>query len=137
MKLNKGFVAVVLTALLVFSASAYAKSKQTSKVYMFGFAASFNDSTVYFTDIQEVDSVSFKNKNKFLYGREDYSYQLKNYLEGKGQPHRTCVVGYGVNLKKVEKKFTKMKNKYIKRGNFDIRTVDSSEFKFIPVKPEE
>ena len=34
-----------------------AQNIQVPKAYMFGFVASFNDSTVYFTDIQELDSV--------------------------------------------------------------------------------
>ena len=38
-----------------------------NKVYLYGFAASFNDSTVYFTDIQEVDSAVI-DRSGFLYG---------------------------------------------------------------------
>ena len=41
---------------------------------------SFNDSIVYYTDIQVLDSVEL-DKNGFLPKRDLYTYQLKNYLE--------------------------------------------------------
>ena len=52
-----------LTALftLIYS-SAQAKNIVEKKAYMFGFSASFNDSIVYFTNIQEIDSVWFSQK---------------------------------------------------------------------------
>ena len=55
-----------------------AKRTAVDKVYMFGFAASFNDSTVYFTNVQTVDSAWMDTKTKFLLGRDNYSYQLRN-----------------------------------------------------------
>ena len=52
--------------------SASAKKRQLSHIYMFGFSASFNDSTIYFTDIQTVDSAWIDDKTFFLQGREAY-----------------------------------------------------------------
>ena len=75
------------------------------KTYAFGFAASFNDSTVYFTDIQVLDSAWLNEKNDFLVSRDNYSYQLRDYLASEQQmPRRTCIVYAGKNKKKVEKK---------------------------------
>ena len=45
---------IILTLLMVLATSASAKKVQVPHVYMFGFSASFQDSTVYFTDIQDV-----------------------------------------------------------------------------------
>ncbi len=56
-------------------------SYKAAKVYMFGFSASFNDSTVYFTDIQAVDAFIENNRAHFLVNREEYSYQLRYYME--------------------------------------------------------
>lgn len=53
-----------------------AKGKMEPR-YVFGFSASFADSTVYFTDIQKLDSTWIDTKSKFLLGREQYSSQLK------------------------------------------------------------
>ena len=78
-----------------------------SKVYLYGFAASFNDSTVYFTDIQEVDSAVI-DRSGFLYGRDSYSYQLKDYLASIGFEHATCVTLWAATRDAVEKKFQKL-----------------------------
>ena len=87
----------IATAIVAMLALAYtplqAKNYVTPKAYMFGFSASFNDSIVYFTDIQEVDSVWFMQKRKLLAGRASYSSQLREYCANKlGMEKRTCVV---------------------------------------------
>ena len=85
------FLAAALMALSA-APEASAKRKMLPKTYMFGFSASFRDSTVYFTNVQAVDSVWVETKGDMLLGRNVYSYQLKNYMNGLGMPHRTCVV---------------------------------------------
>ena len=57
-----------------------AKHVKMPKMYMFGFSASFQDSIIYMTDVQEIEGVWYDTKTKFLLGREHYSYQLKEYL---------------------------------------------------------
>ncbi|NPD92311.1 hypothetical protein [Xylanibacter muris] len=124
--------AVFMTAVASFS-EVSAKEKVVPKVYMFGFSASFNDSTVYFTDIQTVDNAWIETKEKFLLGRESYSYQLKNYLAGTmRQPDRTCIVIYAQKRKDVEKKYMKMKKKYTVKtnGKYDVKYINANEFKF-------
>lgn len=135
MKLNRRFVlGAALTMLLAVSyTTAKAKNYVVPKAYMFGFVASFNDSIVYFTDIQEVDSVWFTQKKDMLAGRSNYSSQLRNYCADKlDQPRRTCVVVGGKKLKKVEKKYEKMKKMYLqnKKTTYDVRFIKEDEFKF-------
>ena len=87
-----------------------AKKVQVPKMYMFGMAASFNDTIVYFTSVQEIDSAWIEKKNKFLQARQLYSYQLRDYLaSAKQMPRRTCIVFADKKLKKVEKKYLKMR----------------------------
>ena len=114
-----------------------AKNKQYPKVYMYGIAASFNDSTIYFTDIQAVDTVWLDSKTKFLINRNDYSYQLKNYFENIGLPHRTCVVTYALKRKDIEKKFQKTRNKYVKKGKTELKYINKQEFQFKSVALDE
>lgn len=125
------------TMLLAFSYSAaQAKNVVEKKAYMFGFSASFNDSTVYFTTIQEVDSVWFTQKKKMLAGRSNYSNQLREYCNEKlNQPKRTCVVIGNNNLKKVEKKYEKMKKMYTqnKKATYDVRFIPEEDFKFVTI----
>lgn len=138
MKTSKYIIGIVLFSLtFVWSIDLSAKNKRVPKVYIFGVAASFSDSTIYFTDVQEIDSVWINDKNNFLLNRSDYSYQLKNYLESQGQSRRTCIVSYALKRKDLEKKYMKMRNKYVKKGSLDIRNIDSNEFKFTPVDLDE
>mgnify|MGYP006873686016 FL=1 len=77
------YVRILFAVALVFmvcSAFSFKKGKGEKAVYAFGVAASFNDTVVYFTDIQVLDSVKL-DKGGFLPKRDLYTYQLKNYLE--------------------------------------------------------
>jgi len=138
MKISKYIIGIILLILTVaWSINTSAKNKQMPKVYAFGVAASFNDSIVYFTGIQEIDSVWINDKNDFLLNRSDYSYQLKNYLEAQGLSRRTCIVSYALKRKDIEKKYIKMRNKYVKKGTFDIRYIERKDFEFKPVSIDE
>ena len=108
-----------------------AQNIQAPKAYMFGFAASFSDSTVYFTNIQEVDSVWVTKKKQLLAGHSNYSYQLRDFFTRERQlPNRTCVVVSSLKRKDVEKKYAKMKQMYVVKGKdkYDVRFVPESEF---------
>lgn len=138
MKSYKVFImAAVITLIGGMSVGASAKVKCVPKIYAFGFAASFNDSTVHFTDIQEIDSAWINEKNKFIIGRDNYSYQLKNYFASIGMPHRTCIISFALNRNDIEKKYKKMKEKYEKAGNFIIKNLDGKDFHFTAIKPDD
>lgn len=148
MKLSKFGLATVAAALLL-SLTIQAKNEMR-KTYIFGFASSFNDSIVYFTDIQEIDSAWVTSKNKFLISRENYSYQLRDYLSGQGLENRTCMVEYSDDPKKLEKSWNKLYNKYAhnqkqknnqKQTNqlppFQIKKIEKGDFAFLAVTPQE
>lgn len=135
MRLFKQFtLAIVLMA--AGTTNVQAQNIKVPHAYMFGFVASFNDSTVYFTNIQQVDSVWVTKKKKMLAGRNNYSYQLREFFAQKrNMPNRTCVVVANTNRKKVEKKYIKMKNKYLVKSKkpYDVRNIADSDFKFSAV----
>lgn len=127
-------VAVLLAALLPTTAEAKVVMKPLG--YLFGFVANFSDSVVYFTDIQEVDSIFYDTKSEFLIGRSEYSNQLRSYFADKlNMPHRTCIVSFALTRKKAEKKYLKMKKLYAEKnaGKYDIKYVNENQFKFSPV----
>ncbi|MBQ8948652.1 MAG: hypothetical protein IJV25_02110 [Prevotella sp.] len=134
-------IGTALTALLTLTySSTQAKNVVEKKAYMFGFSASFNDSIIYFTNIQEVDSVWFTQKKGMLAGRREYSGQLRDYCKDKlNQPQRTCIVIGDKQLKKVEKKYEKMKKMYSqsKKTTYDVRFIPDEEFKFSAVNMSE
>ena len=118
---------VVLACLLVGVAAEAAE--KTKKVYVYGIAISFNDSTVYLTDIQKLDSAVVTSKTKFLYGRDNYSYQLRDYLKGKGFNNPTCETTFALKQKDIEKKFIATKKRY-GNGKFTLKHITPSEFQY-------
>lgn len=131
------FLRHALVALLLCSgwttAEICAKGKLTPNIYMFGFSASFADSTVYFTNIQKMDSAWTDTKTKFLLGRDIYTYQLKEYMtHDLSLPNRTCIVMYAKNQKEADKKYAKLKKLYTvkSQGGYDVRYLTPEEFKF-------
>ena len=136
MKLFKHLTLAI--ALMAFgSSNVSAQNVKVPQAYMFGFVASFNDSTVYFTNIQKVDSVWVTKKKQMLAGRSQYAYQLREFFTQKrNMPNRTCVVMANVDRKKLEKKYIKMKNKYLVKSKkpYDVRNIADTDFKFEPVE---
>ncbi|EKU87988.1 hypothetical protein HMPREF9447_04734 [Bacteroides oleiciplenus YIT 12058] len=134
------YVRILFAVALVFmvcSAFSFKKGKgdKEKAVYAFGVAASFNDTVVYFTDIQALDSVKL-DKNGFLPKRDLYTYQLKNYLEYDLRClDYTCMIYFSENKKKLEKEAAKVKSKYKKNKTIVLMPVASEAFRF--KKPEE
>ena len=107
---------------------------------MFGFSASFQDSIIYMTDVQEVEGAWYETKSKFLLGRQHYSYQLKDFLANtRQQPNRVCVVMFALTRKEAEKKFIKLRKEYTvkAKGKYDVRYLTTTDFKFQPVDMSE
>ncbi len=135
MKKNLLTLVLAFGLTLFFLGHAEAKRVVVPKMYMFGFAASFNDTIVHFTDVIEVDSVWIESKNKFLLGRNYYSHQFRDYLGQKENlPLRTCVTVYAPSRAKAEKKLLKMKRLYTQskdhQSYFDVRVIDAGAFKY-------
>lgn len=126
--------AVVLMAVAT-TERAEAKRVVVPKMYIYGFAASFTDTVVYFTNVMEVDSAWYETKSKFLLGRNLYSRQLRNFLEKeKKEQSRTCLVVFDKKRSRLEKKYLKMRKLYTTskdgKQHFDLRYITDQEFKF-------
>lgn len=136
-KLAMSIKKCLLTVCTLFAVLGISAAPNARTIYIYGFAASFNDSTVYFTELQKVDSAYIDSKTKFLYGRENYSYQLQDFLDQKGWKHAVCITSYGLTKKEAEKKFLYLRKKYIDKGKFDIKYLKQSDFSYQVIKPEE
>jgi len=132
-------MAAVLTATtLTVTARSKQGNNQATRMYMFGMAASFTDSLVYFTGVQTVDSAHIDPKTKFIWGSEFYSNQLRTYLDQQlHQPHRTCIVYYDRDRNKLEKKYLKVRQLYTTkaRQKFEIHELTEQDFHFTHVAP--
>ena len=134
MKTLKTLKYMVLTLVLAATATtAAAKQVQKDHMYMFGFSASFVDSTLYLTDIQDVEGAWYDTKADALLGRDSYSSQLKDYMADKmGLPNRVCLVIFATTKKKAEKKLLKLKKKYMSRDGIihGMQYLTAADFKF-------
>jgi len=132
MKITK-YILLALFAIVV-ATSADAKKKQVDHLYIFGFSASFQDSVVFITDIQDVPGAWIDTKTKFLLGRDSYSYQLKNYFDQASLPNRVNMVMFATNKKKAEKMYLKLKKKYNtpKKKRKKQKTYQQYDVQYIP-----
>ena len=133
---------ILTTLLFCVALGAEAKRVQPEHMYMFGFAASFTDSVVYMTEIQDVKGAWYDTKSKFLLGRDNYSLQLKAHFKEKMQlSDRVCMVFFAKSQKKAEKKYLKLRNKYLsnkkRTSSYEVRYVSNQDFKFEPIDMSE
>jgi len=120
---------LLLLTVTMLTMGASAKIEKTNQMYMYGFSASFKDSVIYVTDIQNVQGAWIETKTKFLVERDEYSRQLKDYLADKlQQPGRVCMVFFHTKKSKAEKQFLKLMKKYQK--GYEVRHLNATEFKF-------
>ena len=133
----------VFITLILFSFTTTITAKEdykAAKVYMFGLSESFNDSTVNFTDIQAVDAFVENNHTHFLINRDEYSYQLRYYIESRQlNSNPTCIVIYAFTEKEAMKKYIKLQERYTKKAKqkYIVNAIPSSQFKFKTVLPDE
>ena len=128
---------LLLTLITVMSISnAEAKPVKTNHLYMIGFSASFKDSVIYVTDIQDVQGAWIDSKTKFLKSRDQYSYQLRDHLvENMKQPERICMVLFTTKKKKAEKLYVKLMKQY--KTGYDVQYLSEKQFKFVAVELSE
>lgn len=106
------------------------KPEKPIHVFMYGAATNFNDSIVYITDVQRLDSMIIKSDGS-LQNLAYYSQQLKVYLEGTlGEIHQTCSIIYSNKRRKVESKLSKMRYKYQSSKDKTLKKISSDEFTF-------
>lgn len=127
--------AIAAACIVLFSSFTLFPKKEVKNVYAYGVAASFTDSTVYFTAIQKLDSVTL-TKEGFLPERQQYSYQLKYHLENQGLMNRTCMVFFGTDKDKLEKKQSKLMERYLK-DHILVKLIETETFHFLKPEPSE
>ncbi len=97
--------------------------------YLFGFSFSFADSTVYITDIQQMDSLQ-TGSHGMLLKRGVFSDQLRNNLMQRGSEMPTCAIFFSTKKKKVDKEMTKLMKRY-EKSNLSWRILTQEDFQFI------
>ena len=126
---------LALAAMLLPSMMFALQKHQT--LYAYGLATSFNVSTVYITEIQQLDSAWVDAKSGFLYSRDNYSYQLRDHLKQMGVATPTCITIYATTRKEIEKKYFAMKKRYTTKGRYDVKYITAHDFTYTCLIPDE
>lgn len=124
--------------LLSFSATVSAKSKKNASnsitLYMYGVSTSFNDSTVYITDVQEVENAYIQNK-RFLGGAREYAEQMNSYCTANYGDRRTNAIFFKKTRVKAEKAYVKLRKRYAKHG-IELQAIPTGSFNFKAIRPD-
>ena len=132
--MNKWRVIIIaLLGMVQLTAIAKPKDKnpeEPKRVYLYGVAMNFNDSTVYITDVQHLDSIIIHD-NGCLQNYSNYSMQWKVYLEGTlNELNQTCGVIYSDKKKKLDKSYLKTRKKYTNDKSKTLKQVGTDAFAF-------
>lgn len=144
----KNILIALLAICLPLSALAKKKEKaednQPKPVYIFGFATTFDSDVIYLTEIQQLDS-AFIMKSGFLYSRDSYSYQLNGQMKKLGEEHAYNAIFFSHNRDKLEKRYVKLKNKYLKPKKnkkkearaYTVNYLTAADFQFVGIPADE
>ena len=120
---------IFIIALLFVPAFMSAK-KDKDVVYLFGTSYSYNDSIVYFTEIQPLEGVKLEKGTGFLPNRQFYSYELKDYMNFKeDMPGRTSVILFSEKKSTLQKREAKIKKRLVEKEGKTVRYL-GDKFKF-------
>jgi hypothetical protein len=110
---------------------AAASKPEMRRVYMFGFAASFKDSTACQTTIQMVDSAWIDPQHKFLMDRSLYSLQLQYHMESVEKcKNSICSVFFSTNPRKLKRTWRRIQKRYEKNPSLQYVVLTDDRFRF-------
>lgn len=135
--MNKIIISILMLVGFAVNACAQKNLPYTpaSDMYMFGVSFSAVDSTVYFTEIKQVPNAYVERSTGFLYSRNKYSGQLQQYFKSTSSVPFSSVVCWNQKRSKLEKKFSKMRQKYQKK-NFVVKYI-GGDFAFTGIPYED
>lgn len=108
---------------------------KADNTYIYGIAYSPTDSVIYMTDIRLLENVTIQKKTNFLASRNEYSVQMKRYMESEGINDYVCATVYKPTYNQIYKDYTKLKKLYEKKGLL-INIIDQMKFQFQPIVEE-
>lgn len=124
---------LLFAASLTLSVAAQKDEKVFTGIHVFGIGTSFNDSTVYISTPQFMADATLQKKTGFMENRAKYAFQMKTYLEANYSPNETCAIFFAKTHKKLEKKYQKVRRRFLKRGVRIVEIPDNEfTFQFIP-----
>lgn len=139
MKFIRFLLLVVVCTLVAMPSQAIGKKKAEPEVltiYVFGVAQNLADSTVYITNISEVNGATML-PHELLENHQYYTEQLKNYVSDRfRETHLSVAFYYARTQKQIEKKYARVEEKMKKRAMKPLvfKMIPNMDFRFkVPV----
>lgn len=133
--MNKLTTTLFLFLLLPLALSTHAAGGKTGETYFLGVAQSFQDSTIYLTDVVALTGIAYDKKTKSPLNIEMYTDQLSKYISGEGHKGYICTTYTARDRKHIEKIYLKLKKRTIARHAMRIVPLSPSEFSYQAVDP--
>ncbi|MEG1579653.1 MAG: hypothetical protein RR386_00105 [Bacteroidaceae bacterium] len=122
-------LSILLLVVIAMSTQA-AQAKGEKSVYVFGIATSFQDSTMYVTAIQQLDSVTIDKKSKALSGIHQLNKQFSTYLHTISKVEYVEVLYYQEDKKDIEKKYIKICKRFAGDKAYKMITIPTDKFAY-------
>lgn len=135
----KGLRILLLALLATAIGSMHARVKvKQMPLYIFGYALSPTDSTIYLTNIQRIDTAYLVKKTRMMIARPLYSQQLQQYLEQSNNIRGSiCTIFFSEKKAKLEKKRNRVSMRAQKEVDYQICFLNSLNMTFTPVQWDE
>lgn len=125
-------IIVFLLGLIVGIQTAQADKETTKskKMYFFGIAKNYTDSTACLTDICPIENVAIDKQTNGVANLELYTEQYSNFLKQKGKDGYICATFFSDKYKEIEKIFLKQRKKLERSKGLKLDVISGSDFKF-------
>ncbi len=111
-------------------AQADQEATKSKKIYFFGIAKNYTDSTACLTDICPIDNVAIDKQTNGVVNLELYTEQYSNFLKQKGKDGYICATFFSDKYKEIEKQFLKQRKKLERSKGMKLDVIAGSDFKF-------
>lgn len=107
-------------------------NQKKQKIYIFGVATCFKDSTIYLTNINALDSATIMPTTKVLLNNNLYNNELKTFIikEKNYSVYPIITLFYELEKNKLEKEFIKVRKKILHKKDFKLKTISNEKFNF-------
>ncbi len=130
--IRKTVIALVLCIIAGFQTVMAGNKIETKskKMYFFGVARNYADSTACLTDITPIDGVAIDKHTDGVANIELYTEQYSNFLKQRGKFGYICATFYSDKYKDIEKIFLKQRKRLERNKGLKLDFVTNEDFKF-------
>lgn len=121
-------ISAILIILFTFCTNMQAGNRRSETVYAFAYGTCFNNSVIYLSTVEKLDSANIDPKTKFLTDRKFYANNFKYFLDNQYKGIHTCAIFFNKNKEKLEKTYIKLRRNTNKDKHSTLVEIPLSTF---------